>query len=139
MKGVIKQIKRDRKQQESYNERSEVIEKKISNEIKEYIKRLKATDEEIIEKIKLIEEESWYETDEDSEIVAETEGISSSVSKPKVEIENKNPGEKFKCEHCDFVGQTNVERSKHASTKHPIKSVDTADDMEGVKGIDDMF
>ena len=139
MKGVIKQIKRDRKQQESYNERSEVIEKKMSNEIKEDIKRLKATNEEIIEKIKLIEEESWYETDEDSEIVAETEGISSSVSKPKVEIENKNPGEKLKCEHCDFVGQTKVERSKHVSTKHPIKSVETADDMEGVEGIDDMF
>ena len=80
-----------------------------------------------------------YETDEDSERVAETEGISSFVSKPKVEIENKNPGEKLKCEHCDFVGQTNAERSKHVSTKHPIKSVETADDLEGVEGIEDMF
>ena len=140
MKGVIKQIKRDRKQQESYNERSEVIEKKISNEIKEDIKRLKAPNKEIIEKIKLIEEESLYETDEESERVAETKGISSFVSKPKVKkIENKNPGEKLKCEHCDFVGQTNAERSKHVSIKHPIKSVEMADDLEGVEGIEDMF
>ena len=96
MKGVIKQLKCDRKQQESYNERSEVIEKKISNETKEDIKHFKATNEEIIEKIKLIEEESFYETDEESERVAETKVISSFVSKPKVEIENKNPAQLYR-------------------------------------------
>ena len=47
LKGVIKQIKRDRKQQENYKEKSEAIEKTNYNEIREDIKLLKATNEKI--------------------------------------------------------------------------------------------
>ena len=45
---------------------------------------LKATNAEFIEKIKLIETESLYETDEDSETIVETEFISSFVNKHKI-------------------------------------------------------
>ena len=131
LKGVIKQIKRDRKQQENDKEKSEAIVKRNSGEIREDIKLLKATNEEIIKKIKLMEEESLYESEEDSD---------NSVSKPKIELKNYNPDEKNKCGQCDFVGKTKVERNKHINTKHTVKSVETPDDtISGVEGIDDMF
>ena len=77
LKAVIKQIKRDRKQLENNKEESEAIEKEKSDGIREDIMLLKATNAEFIEKIKLIETESLYETDEDSETIVETEFISS--------------------------------------------------------------
>ena len=139
LKGVIKQIKRDRKQQENYKEKSEAIEKTNYNEIREDIKLLKATNEKN-EKIKLMEEESLYESDEDSDSTVETEFINSVVSKPKIEVKNKNPDEKHKCGQCDFVGKTKVERNKNSDTKHQVKSVQAHDDkISGVEGIDDMF
>ena len=79
-------------------------------EIIEDIKILNATNEEIIEKIKLMEEESLYESDEDSDSIVETEFTNSVVSNPKIEVKkNKNPDEKHKCGQCDLVCKTNVE------------------------------
>ena len=139
-KGVIKQIKRDRKQLENNKEESEAIEKKNSDDIREDIMLLKATNAEFIEKIKLIETESLYKTDEDSETIVETEFISSFVNKHKIKVKNKNADEKVKCGQCDFVGKTEVERNKHINTKHPIQNVETPDDKSsGLEGIDDMF
>ena len=88
-KGVIKQIKRDRKQLENNKEESEAIEKEKSDEIREDIMLLKATNAEFIEKIKLIETESLYETDEDSETIVETEFISSFVNKHKIKVKTR--------------------------------------------------
>jgi hypothetical protein len=140
LKGVIKQIKRDRKQQENDKEKIKAIEKTNCDEIREDIKLLKATNEEIIEKIKLMEEESLSESDEDTDSIVETEFINSVVSKPKIEVENYNPDEKNKCGQCDFVGKTIMERNKHINTNHTVKSVETPDDtICGIEGIDDMF
>ena len=87
-----------------------------------------------------MEDESLYESDEDSDSIFETEFINSVVSKPKIEVKKKNPDEKHKCVQCDFVGKTKVKRNKHINTKHPVKSVETPDDkISGVEGIDDMF
>ena len=90
-----------------------------------------------------MEDESLYESDEDSDSIFETESINSVVSitlNPKIEVKNKNPDEKHKYGQCDFVGKTKVERNKHINTKHPVKSVQTPDDkISGVEGIDDMF
>ena len=55
-------------------------------EIIEDIKILKSTNEDIIEKIKLMEEESLYESDEDSDSIVETEFTNSVVSNPKIEV-----------------------------------------------------
>ena len=80
-----------------------------------------------------------YETDEDSDIIAETKGMNSFKSNPKVEVKNKNADEKVKCEQYDLVGKTNVERNKHINTKHGIKSIENSMDIEGVEEIEDMF
>ena len=80
-----------------------------------------------------------YETDEDSDIIAGTEGMNTCISNSKVEVKSKNADEKLRCEQCDFVGKTNVERNKHVNTKHAIKSDEKFMDIEGVEEIEDMF
>ena len=67
------------------------------NEFIEDIKLLKASNEEIIEKIKLMEEESLYESDEDSDSFVETELYNSIVSNPKIKVKYKNQDDKHKC------------------------------------------
>ena len=75
-----------------------------------------------------MEEESLYESDEDSDSFVETELYNSIVSNPKIKVKYKNQDDKHKCWQCDFVDKTMVERNKHINTKHLVKSVETVDE-----------
>ena len=67
-----------------------------------------------------MEEESLYESDEDSDSIVETEFNNSIVSNPKIEVKDKNQDKKHKCGQCDLVDKAKVERNKHINTKHPV-------------------
>ena len=110
--------------------------------IKEDIKMLTAMNESMSERIKDVEEEMKYETDEESDIDNDQ-----NISKFEDKLINEKKVQYINCFKCDFVCNTEMSMKKHTNTKHPIqnnkeneiKSKEIGYDLEGMESIEDLF
>ena len=110
------------------NKEDETILKKLIEDIKNDIILLTASNKYIKEQLDLLEED----TDDESEC---GDAKNSEKEEPqKADIE-------FKCEECEFVGNTNISVKKHVNTEHaPLLMVDNDKETESVEEcIEDLF
>ena len=114
--------------------------------IKEEIHQLKATNTDIAERLKHVEEDINDETDDecDSEIDL---NLSQLKNKLTCKHSQEKKGQDLKCDKCDFVGDSELSMSKHTNIRHPLQKTEDKEinsarincNIEGIEGIEDLF
>ena len=145
MKTEIDALKIDLKLVLSVRAEIECLKESVKD-IKEEIQQLKSINIDLIERIKHVEEEIIYDTDDECE---SDNDINSSYSNAKLFHKESvhNKGQTYKCNKCDFAGHTEVSLKKHRNTKHSlqnngeseVKLINKDCTLEGFEGIEDLF
>ena len=114
--------------------------------IKEEIQQLTNINTDISERIKHVEEEINYETGDECD---GDNDLNLSYFNAKLILKNSAQKKRqgYKCDKCDFAGDTELSFKKHINTKHPIqnneeheiKSIRIDCTLDGIEGIEDLF
>ena len=107
------------------------------------MKQLRTKNIDIEKRIKHVEEEIKDVSDDESD-----SEVDFSPVKAKLTYENslKQKGQEFKCDKCDYVGQTKLFIKKHKNTKHPLKTIEEKCSsikvdctLKGIEHIENLF
>ena len=112
-------------------------------DIKEEIQLLTASNLELVDRLKYLEEDLFEdESDDENE-----SNVEFNLVKPVSNKEKQKHANKFKCSQCDYISKTDMSLKKHVNTKHPLqntqyikkgKSHSKSEDFV-FDGIDDLF
>ena len=113
---------------------------------KEEIKQLTALNINISERIKLVEEEIRYETDDEGD-------SDNDPNLPHLEAKQTNgkylkkKGQELKCCKCEHVSNTEMSLKKHINTNHSLQNIEEEErrskeidyHLDGIESIGDLF
>ena len=110
---------------------------------KEDIQQLTVTHTDIAERLKHVEEEIHYETDDDYDSEINT-SLSQLKNKLKSKSHGNEKGQDLICDNCDFVRDTVLLIRKHTKTRHSIRTTEDKEintiRIDGtLEGIEDLF